>query len=100
MAPEERGKLWGGRFREPTHPSVERFSASIGFDRALARYDIRGSLAHHAVELHHVPRDHEAAREARREQRRAEPAPARPAPSLLPCACQASPRRPRDPRVA
>jgi argininosuccinate lyase len=46
MAPEERGKLWGGRFREPTHPTVERFSASIGFDRALARYDIRGSLAH------------------------------------------------------
>ena len=46
MAPEERGKLWGGRFREPTHPSVERFSASIGFDRALARYDIRGSIAH------------------------------------------------------
>jgi argininosuccinate lyase len=46
MAPEERGKLWGGRFREPTHPSVERFSASVGFDRALARYDIRGSIAH------------------------------------------------------
>jgi argininosuccinate lyase len=46
MAPEERGKLWGGRFREPTHPSVERFSASIGFDRALARYDIRGSIVH------------------------------------------------------
>ena len=46
MAPEERGKLWGGRFREPTHPTVERFSASIGFDRALARYDIRGSIAH------------------------------------------------------
>jgi argininosuccinate lyase len=46
MAPEERGKLWGGRFREPTHPSVERFTASIGFDRALARYDIRGSIAH------------------------------------------------------
>ena len=46
MAPEERGKLWGGRFGEPTHPTVERFSASIGFDRALARYDIRGSIAH------------------------------------------------------
>jgi argininosuccinate lyase len=46
MAPEERGKLWGGRFREPTHPSVERFTASVGFDRALARYDIRGSIAH------------------------------------------------------
>ena len=46
MAPEERGKLWGGRFREPTHPTVERFTASVGFDRALASYDIRGSLAH------------------------------------------------------
>jgi len=39
-------KLWGGRFREATDPSVERFSASIHFDQALARYDIRGSIAH------------------------------------------------------
>lgn len=39
-------KLWGGRFRESTDPTVERFSASIGFDRALARFDIRGSIAH------------------------------------------------------
>ena len=46
MAPEERGKPWGGRFREPTHPTVERFTASIHFDRALARYDVRGSIAH------------------------------------------------------
>ena len=39
-------KPWGGRFDQATHPSVERFSASIHFDRALARYDIRGSIAH------------------------------------------------------
>jgi argininosuccinate lyase len=39
-------KLWGGRFSEDTDPSVERFSASVHFDRALARYDIRCSTAH------------------------------------------------------
>jgi len=41
-----REKPWGGRFRQATDPAVERFSASIHFDRALARYDIRGSIAH------------------------------------------------------
>lgn len=40
------GKLWGGRFSEVTDPTVERFSASVQFDRALADYDIRGSIAH------------------------------------------------------
>ncbi|MFP6639405.1 MAG: argininosuccinate lyase, partial [Myxococcota bacterium] len=39
-------KPWGGRFDEATDPVVERFSASIHFDRALARYDIRVSIAH------------------------------------------------------
>ena len=39
-------KPWGGRFREDTDPTVERFSASVHFDHALARYDIRLSLAH------------------------------------------------------
>ncbi len=39
-------KLWGGRFSEATDPVVERFSASVAFDQALARYDIRGSIAH------------------------------------------------------
>jgi len=39
-------KPWGGRFQLPTDPAVERFSASIHFDRALARHDIRGSIAH------------------------------------------------------
>jgi argininosuccinate lyase len=39
-------RLWGGRFREATHPSVERFTGSIAFDRAFARHDVRVSLAH------------------------------------------------------
>ena len=39
-------KLWGGRFGEETHPTVERFTASVHFDCALARYDLRGSIAH------------------------------------------------------
>ncbi len=39
-------KLWGGRFQEGTDPTVERFSASVHFDRALARYDLRLSRAH------------------------------------------------------
>jgi argininosuccinate lyase len=40
------GKPWGGRFSSATDPTVERFTASVHFDRALARYDIRGSIAH------------------------------------------------------
>lgn len=39
-------KPWGGRFRKPTDPGVERFSASIDFDRELAHYDLCGSIAH------------------------------------------------------
>jgi len=42
-------KPWGGRFRQDTDPTVERFSASIDFDRALARYDLRLSAAHAAM---------------------------------------------------
>jgi argininosuccinate lyase len=39
-------KPWGGRFSQTTDPAVERFSASIDFDRALARHDLRASRAH------------------------------------------------------
>jgi argininosuccinate lyase len=39
-------QLWSGRFREPVDARVKRFSASVGFDRRLARQDIAGSLAH------------------------------------------------------
>jgi argininosuccinate lyase len=39
-------KLWGGRFQQPTDAFVEEFTASVGFDRRLAPYDIAGSIAH------------------------------------------------------
>jgi argininosuccinate lyase len=39
-------KPWGGRFAKPTDPLVERYTASIQFDRRLYRYDIQGSVAH------------------------------------------------------
>lgn len=39
-------KPWGGRFEAATDPAVERFTASVHFDTALARYDLRGSIAH------------------------------------------------------
>jgi argininosuccinate lyase len=41
-----KGKAWGGRFGEATDAAVERFCASVHFDRALARFDLRGSIAH------------------------------------------------------
>ncbi|MDR4494246.1 MAG: argininosuccinate lyase [Nitrospirales bacterium] len=39
-------KLWGGRFQESTNRLVERFTASVDFDRKLYAYDIEGSIAH------------------------------------------------------
>ena len=42
----DRGKAWGGRFGEATDAAVERFTTSVHFDRALARYDLRLSRAH------------------------------------------------------
>jgi len=39
-------KPWGGRFKGGTDPLLERFSASIDFDRELYRQDIAGSKAH------------------------------------------------------
>ncbi len=39
-------KPWGGRFSEPTDAFVERFTASVDFDKRLYHHDINGSLAH------------------------------------------------------
>ncbi len=39
-------KPWGGRFGAETNKLVEEFTASIAFDKRLAPYDIRGSIAH------------------------------------------------------
>ncbi|MGZ5074738.1 MAG: lyase family protein, partial [Usitatibacter sp.] len=40
------GKAWSGRFAEPLDRLTQRFNASVSFDRRLAEFDIRGSLAH------------------------------------------------------
>jgi argininosuccinate lyase len=37
---------WSARFAEPVDERVKRFTASVSFDRRLAKYDIQGSLAH------------------------------------------------------
>ena len=39
-------KLWGGRFSEATDAFVERFTASVDFDKRLYQHDIDGSIAH------------------------------------------------------
>ena len=39
-------KTWGGRFREETDALLDRFNASLPFDKRLYAQDIRGSLAH------------------------------------------------------
>ena len=45
-------KPWGGRFTESTDAFVEAFTASIGFDHRLYRYDIAGSIAHARMLAH------------------------------------------------
>ena len=37
---------WSGRFAEPVDARVQRYTASVSFDRRLAEFDIQGSLAH------------------------------------------------------
>ena len=51
--PGRNAKLWSGRFDEPVTDLVKHFTASVQFDRRLARYDIEGSIAH-ARMLHAV----------------------------------------------
>ncbi|MFN3869993.1 MAG: argininosuccinate lyase [Aquificaceae bacterium] len=40
------GKAWEGRFREKTEEFVERFTQSVSFDKELAPWDIKQSIAH------------------------------------------------------
>ena len=46
-------KTWSGRFSEPVAEMVQKFTASISFDKRLAEFDIQGSLAHASM-LHSV----------------------------------------------
>ena len=53
--PKDAAAPWSGRFNEPVSELVKRFTASVGFDRRLAEFDIECSLAHarmlHAVAI-------------------------------------------------
>lgn len=56
-------KTWGGRFKEETDALVNRFNASIGFDRRLYAQDILGSIAHaRMLARQGIIREEEAAR--------------------------------------
>src|SRR5436190_14536686 len=50
--PAPAGKAWSGRFAEPIDRLTQRFNASVDFDRRLAEFDIRGSLAHARMLAH------------------------------------------------
>src|SRR5262245_62270170 len=41
-----KAKAWTGRFAEAANPVMEEFTSSLAFDKRLAQYDIRGSIAH------------------------------------------------------
>jgi len=46
MSGEQQSTSRGGRFNEAVDAFVERFTASIDFDKRLWRHDIQGSIAH------------------------------------------------------
>ncbi len=43
---EKRHTAWSGRFSEPVDARVQRYTASVSFDRRLAEFDLQGSAAH------------------------------------------------------
>jgi argininosuccinate lyase len=43
---DNKAQAWSARFSEPVSDTVQRYTASIGFDYRLAEVDIQGSLAH------------------------------------------------------
>ncbi|MGH7443133.1 MAG: argininosuccinate lyase, partial [bacterium] len=47
--PKKKAKLWGGAFAGGTHPVVEAFTESTGYEDRLVPHDIAGSVAHAAM---------------------------------------------------
>ena len=43
---KSKNQPWSGRFSEPATELVQRFTASVAFDRRLAEFDIDASIAH------------------------------------------------------
>ena len=52
QAAEEPKPLWGGRFSTAPTGELERFGASLPFDKRMWKQDIRGSKAHAAMLAH------------------------------------------------
>lgn len=46
---DKKSEAWSARFSEPVSDLVKRYTASVDFDKRLARFDIQGSLAHAAM---------------------------------------------------
>ncbi|VCU71584.1 Argininosuccinate lyase 1 [Pigmentiphaga humi] len=42
----KKAEAWSARFSEPVSDLVKRYTASVDFDKRLAKFDIQGSLAH------------------------------------------------------
>ncbi len=49
MTEKNANKMWGGRFAQSPAEIMQEINASVGFDKALASQDIRGSKAHAAM---------------------------------------------------
>ena len=47
-------KLWGGRFQENASEILERFNASLPFEKKLYKQDILGSKTHAKILSHSV----------------------------------------------
>ncbi|MFB6348553.1 argininosuccinate lyase [Moraxella sp. ZJ142] len=43
---KQTSSMWGGRFSEATDGFVAEFTASVNFDKRMAKQDIQGSIAH------------------------------------------------------
>ncbi len=43
---DKKAQSWSGRFNEPVAELVKQYTASVGFDKRLAEFDIQGSIAH------------------------------------------------------
>ncbi len=46
MTSTQSAQMWGGRFSEATDSFVAEFTASVNFDKRMAKQDIQGSIAH------------------------------------------------------
>ena len=42
----KKSKAWSARFSEPVSETVQKYTASVAFDKKLATYDIQASIAH------------------------------------------------------